>query len=79
MDVLLQYIPKQDGPDELKPKFLYWKETKGHFRIGYPAEFTLDQAEAQHLKMSLNRASPSLKEARMGASFFLDSMVENLI
>lgn len=55
MEVLLQYIPHNNGPDTLSPKLTYWKRTAKGFRTGFPAEFTLSQDEAIRLRDVLDQ------------------------
>jgi hypothetical protein len=54
-EVLLQYIPHSARPDALSVKVRYWKQQKGAFRVGFPAEFTLDEDEAKHLRDVLDQ------------------------
>lgn len=70
LEVFLQFIPKTDKPNELHPKLRYWKKTKGAFRIGYPAEFTLNHTEARNLKEALEYGL-ALAEGSEDGSFLL--------
>lgn len=66
LDVRPSYIKHNNSPDELSLKLSYWKQAGGKFRVGYPAEFTLTQAEAVKLRDTINDALAIAKQNEDG-------------
>ena len=65
-EVLLQFISKREGT-ELTVKLKYWKKVRSGYRIGFPAEFTLNHKEAtllgQAIQDGIALADAGLREA----------------
>lgn len=62
-EIQCNYIQHNTSPDELSLKVKYWKKSRGNFKIGFPAEFTLKQEEVLKLRDAINNG---LAVARQG-------------
>src|SRR4051794_33747043 len=49
-EVLPTFIPRSSGVEDVCLKFSYWKMSKGAYKVGFPAEFTLTGPEVLALR-----------------------------
>lgn len=62
LDVFPTYVKHKSSPNELSLKLQYWKKTQGDYRLGYPAVFTLNEAEVVRLRDVINDALAVAKQ-----------------
>lgn len=56
------YVKRTSTPNELSLKLQYWKKAQGNYRLGFPADFTLTEAEAVKLRDVINDALAVAKQ-----------------
>ncbi|MET8041517.1 Shedu anti-phage system protein SduA domain-containing protein [Micromonospora sp. NPDC005215] len=61
-EVVLQYVTRSVG-SQLSVKVKYWKNVKGNFRVGFPAEFTLTHDEATRLAQTIEDGLALIQES----------------
>lgn len=65
-EIQCNYIHHNTSPDELSLKVRYWKKAKGSVKVGFPADFTLNQVESLKLRDAINKGLAMTEQGQEG-------------